>query len=73
MTHDGHIPVNYHGSVKEGHGLGLLLGCDPDKADRFIVRVSGGDLVHVRRESFTIIDDDPANAVLAEKFAEVSA
>lgn len=67
------IRVLYHGSVRECHGLALLVGIDPDHEDRYVLRSLRGPLTRVRRESFTILDDDPENAALDDEFSPVSA
>jgi len=64
------MPVIYHGSIREAHGPGVLVATD---GNRYHLRVACGDLFRVRRESFTIVDDDPENAALAEQFKQVSA
>jgi len=65
------IVIRYHGSVTQAHGIGLLIGIDGD--DRYHLRVPSGDLHNTRRESFTILDDDPNNMALDAQFREVSA
>ena len=51
------IPVIYHGSITSQHGRGYLTGTSgPDRYT--LVTVYDHRLVNVRRESFTILDDD---------------
>ena len=58
------IPIIYHGSLTSQHGRGGLIG---SQGSRYILMsVHGKEMVNVRRESFTILDDDPENAKFEE-------
>jgi hypothetical protein len=58
------IPVIYHGSLKSEHGRGELTGSNGSRY--MITSCNDHPLINVRRESFTIIDENPANAELEE-------
>jgi len=51
------IPIIYHGSIASQHGRGYLTGTSGP--ERYIIlTVFDHRLINVRRESFTILDDD---------------
>lgn len=59
--------VYYHGSHKNAHGLGTLVGAGDNNlylGHYHIHTDKGHHLYYARRESFTILDDDVENAEL---------
>lgn len=53
--------IRYHGSITSEHGLGYVVDYHEDKRymGAWTLKMdTGHTLMHARRESFTILDDD---------------